>query len=163
MAVRNATTLISERPSYMLSLAVTCSENVYVRPWLERNSNTKIAIWVMRRETTAGPTQPHFLVKEQHCIMGCQTGNGSTWKVFSKTLNLFEIVWTVIKISHTSAPIRTWARIQVFGKVIATWPNMTQSEHGHAIYCRPEVDNNVISGRNVKTFERYRVVNFWSC
>ena len=38
---------------------------------------------------------------------------------------------------------------------------MTQSEHVCAICCRPEVgDDDVISGRNVKTLEGYLVVNF---
>ena len=34
---------------------------------------------------------------------------------------------------------------------------MTQNEH---VYCRPEVDDEVISGRNVKNVEGYIVVNF---
>ena len=37
---------------------------------------------------------------------------------------------------------------------------MTQNEHIYAICCRPEVDDNVIFGRNVKTIEGYIVVNF---
>ena len=36
---------------------------------------------------------------------------------------------------------------------------MTQNEHVYAICCRPEVDDNVISGRNVRTIEGYIVVN----
>ena len=36
---------------------------------------------------------------------------------------------------------------------------MTQTEHFYAICCRLEIDNNVMSGRNVKTVEAYIVVN----
>ena len=52
--VRNATTFISERLTYIM-LAISCSENVCARPCtysyvrLERDSNTKIATYVMRR------------------------------------------------------------------------------------------------------------------
>ena len=38
--------------------------------------------------------------------------------------------------------------------------NMTQNLHVCTICCRPEVVYDVISGRNVKTFERYLVINF---
>jgi len=37
---------------------------------------------------------------------------------------------------------------------------MTQNEHVYAIYCRPEVDGDVISGENVKTAECYVVLKF---
>ena len=37
---------------------------------------------------------------------------------------------------------------------------MTQSERVYAIYCRPEVDGDVITGENVKTIEGYDVLNF---
>ena len=37
---------------------------------------------------------------------------------------------------------------------------MTQTEHVDAICCRPEVVDDVISSRNVKTLERYVAVNF---
>ena len=37
---------------------------------------------------------------------------------------------------------------------------MTQNEHVYAIYCRPEVDGDVISGGNVKTIEGYVGLNF---
>ena len=37
---------------------------------------------------------------------------------------------------------------------------MIQNEHVYAIYCRPEVAVDVISGGNVKTIECYVVVNF---
>ena len=37
---------------------------------------------------------------------------------------------------------------------------MTKGEHVHAICCRSEVAGNAISGRNVKTIERYVVVYF---
>ena len=37
---------------------------------------------------------------------------------------------------------------------------MTQNEHVYAICCRPEVHGDVISCKNVKTIERYVVVNF---
>ena len=37
---------------------------------------------------------------------------------------------------------------------------MTQNERLYEICCRPEVDDDVISGRNVKTIEGYIVVNF---
>ena len=38
-------------------------------------------------------------------------------------------------------------------------PNMTQNEHVYAICYRLEVDGDAISGRNVKTVERYIAVN----
>ena len=38
--------------------------------------------------------------------------------------------------------------------------NMTQNWHVYASYCRPEVDCDVISGRNVKTIMGYIVVKF---
>ena len=37
---------------------------------------------------------------------------------------------------------------------------MTQNEHVYAICCCPEVDDDVISGRNVKTIAGYIVVDF---
>ena len=37
---------------------------------------------------------------------------------------------------------------------------MTQNEHVYAICCRPEVDDEVISGHSVKIVEGYTVVNF---
>ena len=37
---------------------------------------------------------------------------------------------------------------------------MTLNEHVYAICCRPEIDNDVIAGRNVKIVEGYVVVNF---
>jgi hypothetical protein len=37
---------------------------------------------------------------------------------------------------------------------------MTQNEHVYAIYCRPEVDGDVISGENLKTTKSYVVLNF---
>ena len=37
---------------------------------------------------------------------------------------------------------------------------MTKNEHVCAIFCRPEVDCDVISGRKVKTVLCYIVVNF---
>ena len=37
---------------------------------------------------------------------------------------------------------------------------MTQSEHVYAICCRPDGDDNVISGRHVNTIEGYIVVYF---
>ena len=37
---------------------------------------------------------------------------------------------------------------------------MNQNKHVYAIYCRPEVDNDVISGHSVKILEGYAVVNF---
>ena len=37
---------------------------------------------------------------------------------------------------------------------------MTQNEYVYAIFCRPEVDGDVISGENVKTIEGYVVLNF---
>ena len=39
-------------------------------------------------------------------------------------------------------------------------PNMTQNEHVYAIYCRSEVDGDVISGENVKTTEGYVLLKF---
>ena len=38
-------------------------------------------------------------------------------------------------------------------------PNMTQNEHVYAIWCRPDVAGDVISGQNVKTIEGYAVIN----
>ena len=37
---------------------------------------------------------------------------------------------------------------------------MTQNEHVYAIYCRPEVTCDVISGENVKTIEGYAGLHF---
>ena len=37
---------------------------------------------------------------------------------------------------------------------------MALNDHVYAIYCQPEVDDNVISGGNVKIIEGYIVVNF---
>ena len=37
---------------------------------------------------------------------------------------------------------------------------MTQNEHVYAICYRPAVDDDVISGENVKTIEGYTVLNF---
>ena len=37
---------------------------------------------------------------------------------------------------------------------------MTQNEHVYAICCRPEVADDVVSGRYVKTIERYIGVYF---
>ena len=37
---------------------------------------------------------------------------------------------------------------------------MTQHERVYAICCRPEVAGDVISGENVKTIERYALLNF---
>ena len=37
---------------------------------------------------------------------------------------------------------------------------MAQNEHVYAIFCRPEVAGDVISGGNVKTIEGYVVLNF---
>ena len=37
---------------------------------------------------------------------------------------------------------------------------MTQNEHIHAIFSRPEVAGDVISGGNVKTIEGYFLLNF---
>ena len=39
-------------------------------------------------------------------------------------------------------------------------PNMTQNEHVCAIFCRPDVAGDVISGENVKTIKGYVVLNF---
>ena len=36
---------------------------------------------------------------------------------------------------------------------------MTQNEHVYAICCQPEVGDDVISGKNVKTIECYAVLN----
>ena len=38
--------------------------------------------------------------------------------------------------------------------------DMTQNEHVYAIFCRPEVAGDVISGVNVKTVEGYVAFNF---
>ena len=38
-------------------------------------------------------------------------------------------------------------------------PNMTKNEHVYAICCPPEVGDDIISGRNVKTAERYDVAH----
>ena len=40
---------------------------------------------------------------------------------------------------------------------------MIQNEHVYAICCPPEVDNDVISGLNVKTLEGYDVKKIVSC
>ena len=37
---------------------------------------------------------------------------------------------------------------------------MTKNERVYAIFCRPEVADDVISGGNVKTIEFYAVLNF---
>ena len=37
---------------------------------------------------------------------------------------------------------------------------MTKNEHVYAIFCRPEVDGDVISSGNVKTIDGYFVLNF---
>ena len=39
-------------------------------------------------------------------------------------------------------------------------PNLAQNEHVYAIFCRPEVAGEVISGENVKTVEGYAVLHF---
>ena len=63
-AVRNVTTLIPERLSPNIMLAITCSENVYVCPCtcvrLERDDNTKITIVY----TTVGPLETNFSGRE---------------------------------------------------------------------------------------------------
>ena len=38
-------------------------------------------------------------------------------------------------------------------------PNLTQNEHVYAIFCRPEVAGDVVSGGNVKTVDDYVVLN----
>ena len=38
-------------------------------------------------------------------------------------------------------------------------PNLTQNERVYAICCPPEVAGGVISGENLKTIERYAVLN----
>ena len=40
-------------------------------------------------------------------------------------------------------------------------PNMTHNEHIYAIYCRPEVADDVISSQNVETFWDYFAVTLW--
>ena len=37
---------------------------------------------------------------------------------------------------------------------------MTQNEHVYAIWCRPEVANDIISGENVETTKSYALLNF---
>ena len=37
---------------------------------------------------------------------------------------------------------------------------MTKNEHVYVIFYRPEVDDDVVSGRNVNTIEGYIVANF---
>ena len=37
---------------------------------------------------------------------------------------------------------------------------MTQNEHANAIFCWPEVTDDVISGEHVKAIEGYAVLNF---
>ena len=37
---------------------------------------------------------------------------------------------------------------------------MTQIEHVYAIFCRPEVAGDVVSGGNIKTTEGYAALNF---
>ena len=39
-------------------------------------------------------------------------------------------------------------------------PNLTQNEYVCVIYCRLEVDGDVVSNENVKTVEGYAVLNF---
>ena len=56
-----------------------------------------------------------------------------------KAVNIYETDWTVIEKSLS---------------------NMIQNQYVHATFCRPEVDNDAISGHNVKTPEGYVVVNF---
>ena len=63
----------------------------------------------------------------------------SPWIAPSKTINRFEIDRTIIKKSR---------------------PKHDQNWHVCAISCRPEVDCDVISSRNVKTIVGYIVANF---
>ena len=37
---------------------------------------------------------------------------------------------------------------------------MTHNEHVYAVFCRPEVAGNIVSGGNVKTIEGYVMLNF---
>ena len=39
-------------------------------------------------------------------------------------------------------------------------PNMTQNEHVCAICCQPEVAGDGVSGENVKTIDRYALLDF---
>ena len=72
-AVRNATALIPEWLLHIM-LAITCCENVHVRPCiyshvrLELGNNTKIAIYVMRRRRQVVQFSPVFGVKQQKCL-----------------------------------------------------------------------------------------------
>ena len=80
-----------------------------------------------------------FLNKEQKCMLGYCIVNEALESHFPK-------LWTFSK------PIEPLSRNRDL--------NVIQNEHVYAICCRRKVDNDVISGKNVKTFEGHAVVNF---
>ena len=88
-----------------------------------------------------GPLEPHFEGQGAKMSNGLHNRNWSIWLALLKTVNLFEIDWTIIEKWQSKT-------------------NMTQNEHVSEICCQPEVDADVISGQNVKTVEGYVVVNF---
>ena len=59
----------------------------------------------------------------------------------------------------------TFPKLQTFSNLVEPLlrncdQNLAQIGHAYAIYCRPKVARDVISGRNVKTIEGYEVLNF---
>ena len=92
---------------------------------------------------TVGPLEPHFRgqgVKKIYNMLICYIGGNEALELRFPNLKTFlESVEPLSRNRH---------------------PNMTQNEPVYAICCRPVVAGDVISGENVKTVERYTLLNF---
>ena len=125
-------------------LAITCFENVYAHPCiysygrLRRDNSTKIAVYAMRRRRQIR-LSPISEVKNQKMSMANIAENDAIESPFAK----------LYKYSKSVEPLWRYRDL-----------NMTKIEHVFAICRRPEPDDDVISGPNVKTTECYVVVNF---
>ena len=91
----------------------------------------------MRRQRLAHFSST-FGVKEQRCL----------WLVQQKMKHLNYTF-------QNCKPFRNW--LNHYGEIMTR--TVTKNEHIYAICCRPEIVGDVISGWNVKTVERYVVVN----
>ena len=121
--------------SLIPQLAITCSENVHALPCIDLRGR-------IDRDNNTTPAiyalePPFFWVKEQNCLIGYIRGNEAHESEFPKLHAL-----TIIEKSR---------------------PELDQNEHVYAIFCRPEVASDVISGASVKTVECYAVLIFFSC
>ena len=87
-----------------------------------------------------GPLEPDFRDRGAKMSDALRNKRWSPWITLSKTENLF---------LKSIEPLSSSCDL-----------NMTQNEHVYAVCCPPEVDDDVIFSRNVKTFEGYVVVNF---